>query len=74
MKLEDIKIGMKVKLLSKHGLIDNYNNILDLTVYQIMNTFKLYQTKEVYKTNMDYRTSGNFKIEEEISHWFFKKN
>mgnify|MGYP003302518958 FL=1 len=51
-----------------------YNNILDLTVYQIMNTFKLYQAKEVYKTNMDYRTSGNFKIEEEISHWFFKKN
>lgn len=52
----------------------NYDNILDLTVYQIMNTFKLYQAKEVYKTNMDYRTSGNFKIEEEINHWFFKKN
>ena len=29
MKLEDIKIGMKVKLLGKHGLIDNYNNIED---------------------------------------------
>ena len=29
MKLEDVKIGMKVKLLGKHGLIDNYNNIED---------------------------------------------
>lgn len=27
MKLEDIKIGMKVKLLSKHGCGDNYNDI-----------------------------------------------
>ena len=51
----------------------NYNTILNLTVYQIINTFKLYQMKEVYKTNMDYRTSGNFKIEEEVNHWFFKK-
>ena len=29
MKLEDIKIGMKVKLLSKHGLFDEYDNIED---------------------------------------------
>ena len=29
MDIKDIKVGMKVKLLSKHGLIDNYNNIED---------------------------------------------
>ena len=29
MKLEDIKIGMKVKLLSKHGFGDNFDNIED---------------------------------------------
>ena len=29
MKLEDIRIGMKVKLLGKHGVYDNYNNIED---------------------------------------------
>ena len=29
MKLEDIKIGMKVKLLGKHGAGDNYDNIED---------------------------------------------
>ena len=29
MKLEDIKVGMKVKLLSKHGLFDEYDNIED---------------------------------------------
>ena len=29
MKLEDIKVGMKVKLLGKHGACDNYNNIND---------------------------------------------
>ena len=29
MKLEDIKVGMKVRLLGKHGLVDNYDNIED---------------------------------------------
>ena len=29
MKLEDIKIGMKVKLLGKHGLCGDYDNIED---------------------------------------------
>ena len=29
MDIKDIKIGMKVKLLSKHGLYDEYNNIED---------------------------------------------
>ena len=29
MRLEDIKIGMKVKLLSKHGVYDEYDNIED---------------------------------------------
>jgi hypothetical protein len=52
----------------------NYSNVLKLTVYQIMNTFRLYQTKESYKIGMDYRTSGNFKIEEKLNHWFFKNN
>ena len=34
MKLEDIKVGMKVKLLGKHGLYDNYNNVEDwFTLY-----------------------------------------
>ena len=51
----------------------NYDNILKLTVYQVMNTFRLYQIKESYKIGMDYRTSGNFKIEEKLEHWFFKK-
>ena len=52
----------------------NYSNVLKLTVYQIMNTFRLYQTKENYKIGMDYRTSGNFKIEEKLNHWFFKND
>ena len=30
MKIEDIKIGDKVRLLGKHGFCDNYNNIEDL--------------------------------------------
>ena len=28
MKLEDIKVGMKVKLLGKHGAYDNNGNLL----------------------------------------------
>ena len=55
MKLEDVKIGMKVKLLGKHGLIDNYNNIEDW--------FKDYydtSEKEVKKELLD-SINDNFK-------------
>lgn len=52
----------------------NYDNIMNLTVYQIKNTFSLYKLKENYSMYMKYKTSGNFKIEEDIDHWFFKKD
>ena len=29
MKLEDVKVGMKVRLLGKHGVSKNYDNIED---------------------------------------------
>ena len=29
MRIEDIKVSMKVRLLSKHGLVNNYDNIED---------------------------------------------
>lgn len=51
----------------------NYQNVLDLTIYQLKNTFTLYRQKENYKIFMDYKTSGNFKIEENINDWFFDK-
>lgn len=51
----------------------DYNSILDLTVYQLFNTFNLYQQKESYNIFIKYKTSGNFKIEDEVKHWFFKK-
>lgn len=49
----------------------DYQSVLDLTVYQIMNTFNLYKQKENYKLFMDYKTSGNFQIEDKMNHWFF---
>lgn len=51
----------------------NYQNILDLTIYQLINTYSLYFQKEKYNTFMMYKTSGNFKIEDEVNHWFFNK-
>ena len=50
----------------------NYQNVLDLTIYQLKNTFNLYKQKENYKIFMDYKTSGQFKIDDNINHWFFK--
>lgn len=50
----------------------NYQSVLDLTIYQLKNTFNLYRQKENYKIFMDYKTSGQFKIDDNISHWFFK--
>lgn len=51
----------------------DYQSVLNLTLYQIKNTFHLYNKKETYKTEMDYRTSGQFKLEEKTEHWFQKK-
>ena len=50
----------------------NYQSVLDLTIYQLKNTFNLYKQKENYKIFMDYKTSGQFKMDDDISHWFFK--
>lgn len=49
----------------------NYQNVLDLTIYQIKNTFNMYRQKENYNLFMSYKTSGQFKIDNDINHWFF---
>lgn len=51
----------------------DYESVLNLTVYQLINSFKLYNLKENYQHFMDCKTSGNFKIENDIAHWFFGK-
>lgn len=51
----------------------NYENVLNLTIYQLINSFQLYQQRENYNLFMKYKTSGNFKIEDDIKHWFFNK-
>ena len=51
----------------------DYESVLNLTVYQLINSFNLYHLKENYKHMMDCKTSGNFKIEDNIAHWFFGK-
>ena len=50
-----------------------YENVLDLTVYQLINSYQLYHQKENYDLFIKYKTSGNFQIEDEIKHWFFNK-
>lgn len=49
----------------------NYESVLNLTIYQLINSYTLYMQKENYGYFMDYKTSGNFNIEQNISHWFF---
>ena len=49
----------------------NYQNVLDMTIYQIKNTFNMYRQKENYNLFMRYKTSGQFKLDDNISHWFF---
>ena len=51
----------------------DYQNILELTIYQIKNTFNMYRQKESYNLYMQYKTSGQFKMDEDIVHWFFNK-
>lgn len=51
----------------------NYDSVLDLTIYQLINSYYLYHQKENYNIFMDYKTSGQFKIEEKIEHWFTNK-
>lgn len=50
-----------------------YENILNMTVWQIKNSFNLYNKKENYDMEKRYRTSGNFDMgKEKQKHWFFK--
>jgi hypothetical protein len=49
-----------------------YESIMELTIYQIKNTFNLYRQKENYELLIDYKTGG-YEIKDEITHWFFKK-
>ena len=50
-----------------------YDNVLDLTIYQLINSYQIYQQKENYDLFVKYKTNGNFKIEDELKHWFFNK-
>lgn len=49
----------------------DYQSVLDLTIYQLINTYTLYRQKEGYDIFIKYKTSGNFNIEQNVSHWFF---
>ena len=60
-------------IIHENGTTFNYQNVLELTIYQLINTFTLYRQKEGYNIFMDYKTSGQFKMEEEGKHWFFNK-
>ena len=60
-------------IIHTDGSTFDYEKVLNLTVYQLINTFNLYRQKEGYSTFMDYKTSGNFQIEENMEHWFFGK-
>lgn len=51
----------------------DYQSVLDLTIYQLINSCNIYTKKENYGYSMDYRTSGQFKIEDKLNHWFFDK-
>ena len=50
-----------------------YDNVLDLTIYQLINSYQIYHQKENYDLFVKYKTNGNFKIEDELKHWFFNK-
>ena len=50
-----------------------YDYVLDLTIYQLINSYQIYHQKENYDLFVRYKTNGNFKIEDELKHWFFNK-
>lgn len=51
----------------------NYETILDLTIYQLINSYRLYHQKENHDIFVAYKTSGQFKIDEKIEHWASNK-
>jgi hypothetical protein len=60
-------------IIHTDGTTFTYQNIQELTIYQLKNTFQMYSLKESYNTFMQYKTSGSFEIDEERKHWFFNK-
>jgi hypothetical protein len=59
-------------IVHENGTTFNYQDVLELTIYQLINTFTLYRQKEGYNFLMDCRSSG-LKIEDKIKHWFFEE-
>lgn len=49
-----------------------YESVLDLTIYQVYNTFKLYREKEVHNVSVRQYTSGKFKMDKFPKHWILK--
>lgn len=49
-----------------------YEDVFNMTIYQLINTFKMYKSKEEYDIQISQLTSGNFKIEKFPKHWVLK--
>ena len=67
----NLRMQIIVNIIHADNSQFDYQNILELTIYQIKNTFNMYRQKENYNLFMKYKTSGQFKIDDNVNHWFF---
>lgn len=47
----------------------DYDKVLNLTYYQMMNSYLTLMRKDSYDEFVMYKTSGQFKIEKDVKHW-----
>lgn len=52
-----------------HGMGVRYDEILNFTYYQLVNSFITYTSKNSYDEYMMFKSSGQFKLEDNVKHW-----
>ena len=88
-RFEELRRKHKEKVGSKKNSIDltdiiniiihsnegnlNYNNVLNMTIYQIKNTYETLSIKESYETMIQYKLSQKFDVKEDVKSWYTKK-
>lgn len=68
-KKNELQIADIMNMLIHMGDGFDYDKVLNLTYYQMMNSYITLRIKDGYKEFMMYKTSGQFNIEKDIKNW-----
>lgn len=68
-KKKELKLVDILNMLIHVNQDFNYDKVLNLTYYQVMNSYITLSKKEGYNEYMMYKTSGQFEMGKDLKHW-----